>query len=128
MGRAAQAHRGVALYIVVGTIMTVAALAFVISKLIVTQSRITQHQVNRTRAYYALVAGMNLAIDRIRKGSWTAGNTYTLSNVGTPTIRDADIPYPVSIAIANAPAVGTPVSGVPGAVVITLSTDYSYTE
>ena len=95
--------RGVVLFIVLGTLLVVVSLATVILSLILSHARLTYHQTTRIQAYYAALAGMNLAREKLRTGTWTTG-TYHLCKSGcsSPDVNDSDIPYDVTITI-NAP-------------------------
>lgn|SRR3989338_9020587 len=64
--------RGVALLMVLGTVLVVVILANVIIAIISSQSRLTHHQVSRIQAYYAAQAGMNYALEMLRRpNGWT---------------------------------------------------------
>jgi Tfp pilus assembly protein PilX len=97
--------KGVALLLVLGTLMVVLVLAGIVLGLISSQSRLTHHQVSRIQAYYAAFAGMNLALENLRTGVWGSA-TYRLCKSGcsAPDINDADIPYNMTIAISAANA------------------------
>ena len=62
--------RGVVLFIVLATLMVVIVLANIILSIMLSQSRLTHHEVSRIQAYYASFAGMNLAYDGLRRGDW----------------------------------------------------------
>ena len=70
--------KGVVLLMVLSTIFIVVILANVVLTLITSQSRLTHHQVSRIQAYYAAQAGMNYALEQLRLGNWSAGNTYSV--------------------------------------------------
>lgn len=70
--------RGVILFIVIGTILLVSVLGVVILTTISSQSRLTHHQVSRIQAYYAAMAGINYALEQLRVGNWSTGNTYSV--------------------------------------------------
>lgn len=97
-------RRGAALIIVLTTVLIVAILAAVILGLILSNARISEHNLSRTKAYYAALAGMNLAQDRLRIGAWGTG-TYTICNTAgcgddpVTKVEDPDIPYNVTIQI-----------------------------
>jgi hypothetical protein len=59
-------RRGVLLFIVIGTIIVVATLATVILRIILSQSRLTHHQVSRIQSQYAAKAGVLYALDKLR--------------------------------------------------------------
>ncbi len=112
-------EKGVVLLVVLAAIFMVTILVNIILGLTLSQSRLTHHQVNRIRAYYALQAGMNLAFDRLRTGDWDTTTTpYTLGKASC-TVNDTDIPYVVSINITARNATGIRT--------INLTTDYTYT-
>lgn len=98
---------GVIFLIVLCTLLVVVSLAAVVLGLILTHSRITYHQTSRIQAYYAAMAGVNLAMEYLRAGTWTTGS-YTLCKTGC-TVNDSDIPYSVAIEIG---APGTSIDGV----------------
>jgi len=123
--------RGVILFIVLTIIIVVVILATVVLRIILNQSRLTHHQVSRIRAYYADKAGMNLAFDNLRTGTWvqnaTATNYYCINgNVDAvtclATVTDTAIPYNVQIAVypANQP-------GINNTTKIDVKTSYNYT-
>lgn len=91
--------RGVILIIVLVTVLIAAILANIILSFILSHYRVTYHQSSRVQAYYASLAGVNLARENLRKGTWTSG-TYTLCKSGC-TVNDNDIPYKVTINIGN---------------------------
>lgn len=70
------AKKGIALVMVLGTLLVVVILAVIILNIILSHSRLTQHQVGRIQAYYAAMAGINYALEQLRTGNWPAGN-YT---------------------------------------------------
>lgn len=78
MSRSYLTHKGIALYIVLATLLIVIILANVVLSIILSQSRLTHHQVSRIQSYYACLAGMNYAFEQLRRGNWTAGNNYTM--------------------------------------------------
>jgi Tfp pilus assembly protein PilX len=102
------AKRGVALFIVLGTILIVVILANVVLSIILSHSRLTHHQISRIRAHYAGLAGMNYALEQLRTGTWTWPNDYCIGNitaghcVGFPPanfVNDQNMPYEVRINI-----------------------------
>jgi len=66
-------NKGVALFMVLGTMLIVIVLAGIILSIISSQSRLTHHQVSRIQAYYTAQAGMVYAFERLRTGTWRAG-------------------------------------------------------
>jgi len=103
-----RSKKGIALFIVLGIIMVVVVLSMVILRVTSSQSRLTNHQIERVRAYYAGKAGMNLAFYNLNKGTWSppaSGIRYYCINGAvdlvtcTATVNDAVIPYHVQIAV-----------------------------
>jgi len=95
--------RGIALFLVLTMFLTVVILANAILTLMLSQSRLTHHQVSRIQAYYASMAGINYAYDKLRSGSWVAG---TDCDTGCALPTDTSFPlnitatiHPVSITI-----------------------------
>lgn len=113
-------RRGVVLFIVLATLLVVVSLSSVILSIILNNARITYHQTNRIEAYYAAMAGVNLAIEKLRDGSWTT-NSYTLCSSGC-SVNDGDMPYRVDIDIL---ALGTSIDGIGRK--ITAKATYTYT-
>jgi hypothetical protein len=52
----------------------VVVLSSVILYLVSSQSRLTHHQVSRIQAYYASLAGINYARERLRINTWTTAS------------------------------------------------------
>lgn len=105
---------------VLGTVLIAVVLTNIILGFILSHYRFTYHQTSRVKAYYAGLAGMNLARENLRTGAWGTG-TYHLCKSGctSPDVNDSDIPYKVTITI------GAP--DVKGIRPIKLSTNYTYT-
>jgi Tfp pilus assembly protein PilX len=61
--------KGILLYIVIATIVIVIILGNIIMNIMLNQGRLTTHQLNRIQAYYAAMAGINLAYERLRNGN-----------------------------------------------------------
>jgi len=77
---------------VLATIMIVIILANIVLSIVLSQTRLTHHQVSRIQAYYAGLAGMNYALEQLRTGNWTAPLVYSLSDSSFPhTIRGVTI-------------------------------------
>lgn len=116
----ARSKKGAMLFIVLATLLVVATLANGIMTFVLSHYRQTHHQVTRIQAYYAAMAGMVLAMDNLRSGSWTTGS-YQLCKSGcaAPNKTDSDIPYNVTINIsaANATNIRT----------LTIAVPYTYT-
>jgi Tfp pilus assembly protein PilX len=108
MLKSKSARRGVALFIVLGTILIVVILANVVLNIILSQSRLTHHQISRIRAYYAGLAGMNYALEQLRTGAWVYSSNYCIGNLaaghcsGFPpprVVNDPEMPYEARINI-----------------------------
>jgi len=98
--------KGVALLIVLGMLLIVTSLVAVILSIILSHPRLTHHEASRIQAYYAALAGINYAIEKLRLGddsNWQApatGASYTryLCNsgcTGPGDINDVDLPNPI---------------------------------
>ncbi len=59
---------------VLTTLLVAAILGAILMNFMASQARLTHHQVSRIQAYYAALAGMNYAYERLRTGAWTAVN------------------------------------------------------
>jgi len=64
--------KGVAIFMVLATIMIVVVLANVVLTIISNQSRLTRHEVNRIQAYYSAQAALVYTLENIRTGVWPA--------------------------------------------------------
>jgi hypothetical protein len=62
--------KGIVLFLVLGTILMAIVLANIILTIISNQARLTGHQLGRIQAYYASMAGINLAYERLMNGIW----------------------------------------------------------
>jgi len=61
------AKKGAILFIAIGMIMVVSILVIVILRIISNQARLTHHQVSRIQAQYAAKAGINYALEKLRR-------------------------------------------------------------
>lgn len=59
------------------TLLVTAILGTILLNFMSSQTRFTHHQVSRIQAYYAALAGMNYAYERLRTGTWAAGTDCT---------------------------------------------------
>lgn len=91
--------KGVVLFMVLGTLLVVIILANVVLAIISSQSRLTHHQVSRIQAYYAAQAGMNLALENLRTGTWTFSPTNSCPDTTPCIVTDSD--FPVSVQSVN---------------------------
>jgi len=62
-------NKGIALLTVLVVLLVVVALAVGILNITLNQSRLTHHKVSRIQAYYATTAGVNFALDKLRRGN-----------------------------------------------------------
>lgn len=115
--------KGAVLFMVLGTVLIAVILANIILGFILSHYRFTYHQTSRVKAYYAALAGMNLARENLRTGAWETG-TYTLCKSNCD-VNDSDIPYNVTITISDPNPVGTNPVGIRP---IKITTNYTYTE
>jgi len=92
-------RKGILLFIVLGTIMVVATLSTVILRIILTQSRLTHHQVSRIQAQYAAKAGIVYALNKLRKNddvNWPSTGEYMItmrrSGAISPNFNEPNLP------------------------------------
>jgi len=98
------AKKGFALFLVLAVIMVAAIIGGIIINITLSHFELTRHKVQRIKAYYNAMAGMNLALELIRTGNWTTGS-YTLCQSNC-TINDPDLPFYANISITNKTADG----------------------
>lgn len=126
--------KGVALFMVLGTIIIVITLASIILTIVSSQSRFTHHQVSRIQAYYAALAGVNYAIEKLRLGNdscWSTTTTVSYQRTicrsgctGVCNVNEQDFPLSVSQVDIT---VGPPGSGISGTRQISAMATYTYT-
>ena len=124
-------NKGLTVVLVLMTIFLVVLLANILLIVITSQSRLTHHKVSRIRAYYAAMAGINLAIDNLRRNTWQVNRNYCINcTSGIPPadrVNDNTLPYVVMI---NIGAVGAdppgPAQAIPGVAPITVKATYTY--
>ncbi len=121
--------KGIILFIVLGTILIVTILANVIIGIMLSQSRLTHHQVSRIQAYYAAWGGVNLAYEKMRTGdpNWIVGTTHRPAD---PDWNDSNWPtavrqdgFVVNIVSAGGPQCTPTPSGVQACIIATV--DYT---
>jgi len=61
--------KGVVLLIVLGMLLVVVSLVTVMLSFILSHARLTHHQTSRIQAYYASMAGINYALEKLRLGN-----------------------------------------------------------
>lgn len=133
-------NKGVAMLLVLGTVLVVVILANAIMGLIINQARLSQHQVGRIRAYYTTLGIMNYSLEMLRLGSGGAVGGWVPNDTGadkfacmqvkgcidpiTPDYwipNDANIPYRVQVRIYPRDN-----SGIANTTQIDITTDYTY--
>lgn len=124
--------KGVVLAIVVSMVLVVSILIGVALRIASNQSRLIHHQVSRIQAYYASMAGINYAFEKLRRGNdpacWPASGNFTRrllrSGAGACDITDPDLP--ASILRVDI-LVGSPGAGIDGTTPISATAIYTFT-
>jgi len=121
-------RKGVILVVVIGIMLVIFTLALAALFLMTQQSRIAEHKIKRSKAFFAAQAGMVLALEQLRLGVWVPGNTYCLSNGIVPnpsgcfaTVVDSSSPRLPYDAVIVVGALG---SGVSGTAPVDIRVDY----
>lgn len=126
-------QKGTVLVLTLGVILVVVALSVIIISYLLSQSRLTKHQVDRTKARYAAQAGITYALEMLRtnQDGWvpTPGSSLKkkicpqqYNNPSDPChVVDPDMPYNVTITIG-----GT--GGVYGTTPVNATVDYTYSQ
>ncbi|NQT28297.1 MAG: hypothetical protein HQ570_01725 [Candidatus Omnitrophica bacterium] len=73
--------KGVVLVVVIGVALVVFTLVLAAFSLMTQESRIAEHKIKRTRAFFAAQAGMVHAFELLRNGSNPSGTIYIGSGV-----------------------------------------------
>jgi len=128
-------NKGIALLIVLTTVLLVVILANIVLTVILSHSRLTRHQLNRTQAYYATQAGMNYALEQLRIGR-AAGGWESQPNNNCPAPNGCPLPpdpqLPASVQSVNIilwpPGPGAPPTCNPDFTCIQIVTQYRRTE
>jgi len=129
--------KGALLFIVLATIIVVVTLSIVILRIMLSQSRLTHHQVSRIQAQYAAKAGVLYALDKLRLNNdpcWqdripVALYVRNMRRLGDPSFPTCDIiepDLPLSIDHVEI-TVDVPASGVSGTRKVSAKTIYTYT-
>lgn len=63
-------NKGVVLLLVIGSIAIIGMLCSFFLRIILSQYKLTTHQVNRIQSYYAGLAAMNYALAQLSTGTW----------------------------------------------------------
>ena len=118
-------QRGTALVIVLGVILVVTMLSAIVISFMLSQSRLTKHQIDHTKARYAAQSAVNYALEMMRLGCWTAGQNYTICNTAAagcsePNVTDTDFPWRANISI------GSQGSCISGTTCINATVNYTY--
>ena len=110
--------KGILLFIVLATIILVSILCTVILRIILSQSRLTHHQVSRVQAQYAARAGINYALDKLRRNDdplWPPTGSYTRtmyrSGGSYPNFTEPNLPSSIDSVVITVYAPGSGVSG-----------------
>lgn len=85
--------RGIALLLVLATVLVVVILANITLRIALSRSRLSYHQISRVQAYYVAKAAENLAIERLRTGAWVAASC---PNPGGCAVADASFPQTIT--------------------------------
>lgn len=133
--------RGVALFLALAVVLVVCILADIILTIMASQNKLTNHQVNRIRAYYAAQACLNYTIEGLKGNlipAWTANpaggaNKYACFPLPIGCI-DATAPNPADYIIPNDPYITNKVqviiypleSGISNTVKLDAKVEYSY--
>ncbi len=129
------AKKGIALLMVLGTIIVVITVAGAILTLMTSHTRLTHHQVSRIQAYYAAQAGMNYALEMLRTNATGWGPTsvpITKTICPAPSgcdIPNSGLPYNITVTIwpMNSDPDGSgPAISISGTAPITVTATYTY--
>ncbi|MFH1397027.1 MAG: hypothetical protein ABIH27_00560 [Candidatus Omnitrophota bacterium] len=116
-------RKGLALLIVLSAILIVTLLAGAILSVILNQSRITRHKVNRMQGYYAAHMGIVYAFERLRAG-WSPPATFYINPNNCSFSPNCIIEPILPVSINNVTI--TFVQNGTGRYDITSKADYSY--
>lgn len=111
--------KGVVLVVVIGVMLVIFTLALAALFLMTQESRIAEHKIKRTKAFFAAQAGMVLVLEKLRLGTWSIppGGTRKFCincTAGCPPARrvsDPDIPYEVWMRVSALGGGSNPVAG-----------------
>jgi Tfp pilus assembly protein PilX len=92
-------QKGIALLIVLTSVLITALLANIIFTIILNQNRLTKHRVSRMQAYYAAQLGVVYALDMLSSGHWPfSPGTYYIKRGATDCgvdpncVRESELP------------------------------------
>ncbi|MCM8791624.1 MAG: hypothetical protein NC826_00490 [Candidatus Omnitrophica bacterium] len=87
-------NKSVALVYVLGVLVAMMAIASLIITIFLSQFRLSHHHTSRMQAYYAAMAGINYAFEKVRTGQIgpTQAYNYTLHDEDFPvTVRNKNV-------------------------------------
>ena len=76
--------KGIALYIVLTTILIVTVLANIVIRMMLTHARVSRHELSRTQAYYAGLAAMNWARAQLEVGNFFCNPAINTNSCRAP--------------------------------------------
>ncbi len=91
MPRLKSKEEGLAIFMVLSILLVVTVLVNVILAIISSQARFTHHQVSRIKAFYATQAGVNYALEKLRRGDWTYSSVNSCPKTAPCEIPDSDL-------------------------------------
>lgn len=115
--------KGIALFLVLGVIMLVILAASIMLNIVLSQTRLVHHVVSRTQAYYAAKGAMYYTLEKLRKGQWNLGGSYTFCKTTSCTVTDTDLPNSIQKISVD---IGGPNSGISGTSLVTVDVNYTY--
>jgi Tfp pilus assembly protein PilX len=94
-------RKGMALYLVLTILIVVVLIAGMFLNLVLSQGRLTHHQVSRTQAYFAARMGMNYAIEMLSRNDpdWPSTGAYnrTICRLAASACNKTEPDLPLSI-------------------------------
>jgi Tfp pilus assembly protein PilX len=94
-------RKGMALYLVLTILIVVILIAGMFLNLVLSQGRLTHHQVSRTQAYFAARMGMNYAVEMLSRNdsSWPSTGVYnrTICRAAASACNKTEPDLPLSI-------------------------------
>jgi hypothetical protein len=131
MVKPSKSNKAAVLFLSLFVLLLVVIFANVILNIMRSHSRLTHHQVSRIQGYYAAMAGVNYALEKLRLGTWTVG-TYCINNsgpdcpgpclAGPTTVNEPDFPCSVTSVTVN---IGSPDGS--GIYPVSAEANYRYT-
>ncbi|MCM8800258.1 MAG: hypothetical protein NC900_06010 [Candidatus Omnitrophica bacterium] len=99
-------NRAVAIFLVLSMVMVVIIFANLILIIFSSQSRLSQHQISRTQAFYAGMAGINYALEKLRSGEWSVASTYSICASGC-SVQERDFPHTIKRVVISIGSFGS---------------------